>query len=337
VTPGGASLLACTILDALRGGFDQVAVVVRREIRDEVAQHLHAHLGSEAPLRWVLQPQPLGTAHALLLAARELGRPPALAMANGDDLYGPNALALLAAATRNLAADAASATPRAALVGYSMAGTLSPRGGVSRGWVEVESDGPGLPAPGPADPPPTADSPPVAGPPPTADPAATAPDEVSPPLPVRRVRECLEVRRTPPGIEGRPVTADGAVGDGVLLPEDAVASMNLWALDRRAVELVEERFRRWRRRGAAPNGGGEVDSEARAAEFSLAPVLNGALESGELSVTLDGMGEGWIGLTFPGDLAAVRAHLAALQPTGRYPHPLARGLPWREDGGCGGG
>lgn len=275
-------------------------MVVRAEIRDEVREHLRSHLGPGAPLRWVLQPEPLGTAHALLLAARELGGPDALALANGDDLYGPEAMTLLARATRRLASHTPQSPPRAALVGYAMADTLSDEGGVSRGWVETG-----------------------------------APSGRSEAIPVVRVREFLEVKRASKAMVGRPVTSAGEVGEWLELPADAVASMNLWALNGAALGLVEERFRRWRDRRLPTDAEDGVDAADRAAEFSLAPVLNAALEAGELSLTLEGLGRGWTGLTFPGDLAEVRSHMARLHARGRYPEPLARALVAPEDGGRG--
>jgi hypothetical protein len=302
-TPGGASLLACTALDALRGGFDRVAVVVREEIRRRVADHLHAHLGGRAPLRWIVQPDPLGTAHAVVVADATLGAPAALGVANGDDLYGPEALALLAGTARRLAARSTSEAARGALVGYRMAATLSHAGGVSRGWVETGAAG-------------------SAG----AD--------------VERVREYLEVHRTPGGLEGRPVTARGVAGPPAPLPDDAVASMNLWALDRGGLDLLAEGVAgpgtETGPGGAAgpvgDRGRDRVDPGVRAAELSLAPVLDAACRAGRLTLELAGVADGWIGLTFPEDLARVRAHLEAAHRAGRYPEPLARGVPGGEDG-----
>lgn len=296
VTPGGASLLACTVLDGLRAGFAEVAVVVRDEIAERVDAHLREHLGPDVPVRRVLQPEPLGTAHAVVLAAGALGNPVALGVANGDDLYGPAALDLLHRAARRLADDVG-AGGRGALVGYPMRTTLSDRGGVSRGWVRTAGD-----------------------------------DGER----VVSVEEYLEVRRAGEGMTGRRVAAGAGAGPPAPLPPDAVASMNLWALDRRAVALLAGRLRRWRgsaAAGAPAGGGGVPDAAARAAEFSLAPELDAARERGSLSLRLAGVADGWVGLTFPGDVEAVRRHLATPEMARRYPSPLARALPGAEDGG----
>lgn len=319
MTPGGASLLACTVLDALRGGFDEVAVVVRPEIRSTVQSHLAEHLGAGAPLSWIHQPEPLGTAHAVLVAWSQLGRPPSLAVANGDDLYGHEAMAELVDAAGRLAPlrDDAGCRPAAALVGYRMAATLSGEGGVSRGWVR------------------------------------TAPGE---PRRVVSVEEYLEVRRRGGELRGRRVTPEGSPEAPSPIAADAVASMNLWALNAGAVELLEEACRseygaeRAAAEGVAPDagwretagGGGSpgrgadgptVTSGARAAEFSLAPELDRALRRGRLEIDLAGVATGWIGLTFAGDLPAARDHMREQHAAGRYPEPLADGVPRREDGG----
>jgi hypothetical protein len=60
-------------------------------------------------------------------------------VANADDWYGPDAWAAMARALGNLPPDAAS--PTGVAVSYPVASTLSERGGVSRGWLQVDGDG----------------------------------------------------------------------------------------------------------------------------------------------------------------------------------------------------
>ena len=159
IGPSGASILAYTVADALIAGFGEVVMVIRDEVEPVIRAHISAHLGDRLPIRFVDQSEPLGTGHAVLMALRTMNQ--AAGVANGDDFYGRDALTALRASVQEMsveklsvqempvqkmsapamegAADAPVA--RASLIGYRMADTLSPHGGVSRGHVEVDEEG----------------------------------------------------------------------------------------------------------------------------------------------------------------------------------------------------
>ena len=144
--PAGETLPEYAIVDALRAGFGSIVVVTRPELAERLATRIGGALGEDLPIAWALQTleplpggrpapdgrtRPWGTGHALLAAAPHVTS--ALAVANADDWYGPEAYRALA--------EALSERPeRGALVGYRFGDTLSPEGGVSRGWVT--HDGP---------------------------------------------------------------------------------------------------------------------------------------------------------------------------------------------------
>lgn len=132
VGPGGASILAYSVADTLLAGFSEVVLVVRPEIEDTIRDHLDEHLGVGLPIRYVHQEQALGTAHAALVGLAGVDGPGAIA--NGDDAYGRDALATLRRSADNLR------ETEVALVAYPIAGTLSPHGGVSRGWVRADGE-----------------------------------------------------------------------------------------------------------------------------------------------------------------------------------------------------
>lgn len=145
VGPGGAWIMDYTIADALRHGFDHVVAVVRPEIRRQVEDHLTPRLGNRAALTLVDQDlqtalppgttvpprrsKPWGTAHAVLVAEEALPGP--FAVANADDVYGEPAI-------RGMAE---SLSDGPVLIGYPVGETLSPHGGVSRGFCRTDSDG----------------------------------------------------------------------------------------------------------------------------------------------------------------------------------------------------
>jgi len=144
VGPTEASILAYTVADALLAGFSEVVLVVRAEIEDTIRDHLMRHLGSELPIRFVHQLDPLGTAHATLLGLADIDGPAAIA--NGDDAYGRDALLQLrhsaewTASAPNEPKVGTSELVKCALVAYPILGTLSEHGGVSRGWVQTDGD-----------------------------------------------------------------------------------------------------------------------------------------------------------------------------------------------------
>ena len=145
VGPGGEALLDYAIHDARREGFGPVVLVTREEVEPDLRAHLgrfHGGLSLELArqlpddLPGVLTPpaardRPWGTGHAVL-AARNAVRGP-FAVCNADDFYGHGAWAALG---RHLAASS-----EAAVVGYPLAATLSPAGGVSRAVVVSGPDG----------------------------------------------------------------------------------------------------------------------------------------------------------------------------------------------------
>lgn len=147
VGPRGQAILDYTLLDAWRAGFKRFAVVIRPSMGTAFEAHL-----SRTPDRWQgrsdLDPTtialvdqagdpdrgPWGTGHAVL-SARGLVNGP-FAVANADDFYGRSSLERLAA---HLGEE--SGTDAWALVCYAIGRTLSPHGGVSRGFCVENPDG----------------------------------------------------------------------------------------------------------------------------------------------------------------------------------------------------
>jgi MobA-like NTP transferase domain len=145
VGPSGEALLDYGMFDAWRAGFERVVLVVRPEIDGLVRAHCAARWAGR-PIDFVYQElsqvppgasvpegrtKPWGTAHAALAAEHAVRGP--FAVANADDFYGAAAYTALAAHLRG-------GGECHALVGYRLADTLSPHGGVSRGICETRAD-----------------------------------------------------------------------------------------------------------------------------------------------------------------------------------------------------
>lgn len=143
-----------TAAAALASGFDDVVVIVRDEIRDEVEAHIRARWPGELPVRIVCQMALAGTAPAVLSAGEALRGP--FGVANADDLYGAASLATLArsigeatgggaASGRSAGRPAGSPLGGAApsqhvMVGYRLANTVLTDAAVTRGVCEVDGD-----------------------------------------------------------------------------------------------------------------------------------------------------------------------------------------------------
>lgn len=137
VGPAGESLFDFAVFDAHRAGFERVVFVVSDASRPLVEAHVEAGLGRHVEAAFVVQDaggraKPWGTGHAVLTACPELGRP--FAVVNADDFYGRRSYEALASAL-------AQPGDEHLLVGFRLADTLTPNGGVSRGVCEVDADG----------------------------------------------------------------------------------------------------------------------------------------------------------------------------------------------------
>ncbi|HWW52984.1 MAG TPA: hypothetical protein VNY84_04415, partial [Acidimicrobiales bacterium] len=151
VGPRGEAILDYSARDARAAGFGPIVLVVRADIEASLSEHVRAswpaavadevHYTAQDREAWSRKAakagrsKPLGTAHAVVAAATDarLDRP--FAVVNADDVYGPEAFALLhAGLTINKAADGL-------LVAYEAAKTVLGPGPVSRALCDVDRDG----------------------------------------------------------------------------------------------------------------------------------------------------------------------------------------------------
>lgn len=142
VGPGGEVILDYTIADARRAGFEELVLVIRRDIEELVGAHLRTIHGPRLAYRTVFQDElgpirakPWGTGHAVLAAAPAVDVP--FAVVNADDFYGRRPFERLAARLR----DTGTPGNRHLLMAYELARTLSPSGSVSRGVCDAGADG----------------------------------------------------------------------------------------------------------------------------------------------------------------------------------------------------
>lgn len=146
--PAGESIMDYNVFDAVAAGFSKVVFVVRPEIEAQVREHVEPMVDGAVRTEYVHQGlgdvppdlpappdrrKPWGTGHAVLCASSRVRGP--FAVCNADDLYGADAFRQMFV---HLSAD----PPRseAAVVGYTLADTLSGSGGVARGVCVLGRD-----------------------------------------------------------------------------------------------------------------------------------------------------------------------------------------------------
>ena len=92
----GEAVIDLIASDALAAGFTRLVVVVNPTTGDEVRAHVRAAWPTSWPVEFVVQERALGTVSATCAALDALGPDDPFAVANADDLYGREALRLLA-------------------------------------------------------------------------------------------------------------------------------------------------------------------------------------------------------------------------------------------------
>ncbi len=151
VGPGGGAILDYTVYDAQRAGFGHLVLVVSDESEDPLRQAAAARFGAHLPVSYVRQRlddlpagltvppdrrKPWGTGQALLAARDVVDRP--FAVVNADDFYGAEALETMGRFLRGGTGDG---SPVYAMVGYSLADTMTDCGTVSRAVCGCDGDG----------------------------------------------------------------------------------------------------------------------------------------------------------------------------------------------------
>lgn len=144
----GEFVLDYSIFDAARAGFDQVVLVIRRDLEEPLREHFSA-LSRKIDIRYVVQDmddlpsgfecpaerkKPWGTGHAIRAARNVIDVP--FAAINADDFYGMRSFKVLADFLTGDCNDCLHA-----MVGFKLSNTLSENGTVSRGVASVDGDG----------------------------------------------------------------------------------------------------------------------------------------------------------------------------------------------------
>lgn len=149
MTPHGEFMIDFSVYDALRAGYKKVVFVIKKEnyelFRSTIGKRIesvidvaYAFQGMDIPAGTVSLPperiKPLGTAHALLCARKDISEK--FSVINADDYYGPEAY--------RLAAEYMSKKEEYGhfcMVGYVLKNTLTEHGTVARGICAADENG----------------------------------------------------------------------------------------------------------------------------------------------------------------------------------------------------
>jgi len=202
--PGGESIVAFSVFDAIRAGFGKVVFVIRKDIeadfREKVGSKVEPFIQTEyafqemdTALEWLAEKpertKPWGTAHAILSAKAHINGP--FVAINADDFYGAEAFQQIGDFLRN------DCTPALyGMVAYQLGNTLSENGTVARGVCTVSAAGY-----------------------------------------LTDVTERLNIERLPQGI----CFPDN--GAPHFVPDDTPVSMNFWAMHPAVMPEIEHQFR----------------------------------------------------------------------------------------------
>jgi MobA-like NTP transferase domain len=133
VGPSGEAIMDYTAADALAAGFDQVLLVVRDDVRDELLEHIGKHWPPELRVTPVTQGPIDGTAQAVASTGWLING--SFGVVNADDVYGQAALKTLAMEVSNLGPD------EHVIVGYRLEDTIITDAPVTRGVCMTTPDG----------------------------------------------------------------------------------------------------------------------------------------------------------------------------------------------------
>ena len=127
-----------------------------------------------------------------------------------------------------------------------------------------------------------------------------------------RLEDAAETRRGTESATARPaVVGRTSASTPIRVDADSPASVGLWGFSPEILPLLEERFRAF-----------QTASPGADDEFYLSETVSDLAAAGRTHCGLLRAGEGWMGLTFPGDRERVATSLRRLTETGAYPPDL---------------
>jgi hypothetical protein len=130
VGPNGEAVIDLLAGDALRAGFSRLVLVVNPDTGGRIESHVTSTWPRSVDVAFCVQERPIGTVDAVFVARAEVDAGVSFGIANADDLYGVNALAVLGGHVGSSGTNA--------LVGFRLDRALVGDLPVTRGVCEVD-------------------------------------------------------------------------------------------------------------------------------------------------------------------------------------------------------
>ena len=105
-------------------------------------------------------------------------------------------------------------------------------------------------------------------------------------------------------------TANGAEADGVAVAVDSLVSMNMWGLTPDFLDVLEQGFKEFFKT--------EVEENPLKAEYLIPIFIGELLSEGKMSVKVLKTNDTWYGMTYHGDVAAVKDSFRKMLENGVY-------------------
>ncbi len=269
--PGGATLMDYSVFDAQRAGFARVVFVIRPDMAAWGAERTARETGLPATVVFQ-RPDDLPTGFSLPPGRQKPWGTAHAVRAAREVIHGPFAV---------LNADDFYGRPAFAAAARFLAGG---RGGHDHGLIGYRLDGTLSEAGG----------------------VSRALLEAGPDGTLASVGEILDLRADYGGM-----VRGERQGMAILVPGEALVSMNFWLFSPGIFETIEEDL-------AAFLGGNHGPRD----ECYIPEVVQRAISAGRAQVSVLTPGSRWCGVTYPEDVPGVRARLAELTAAGEYPQEL---------------
>jgi len=269
--PKGQSLMAYSAYDAIKVGYKRLIFILREEMVEEFMESLGEKLKKKIEVGIIIQDsdilpkgtvipkerkKPLGTGHALYCVKDAVKGP--FVILNADDLYGRNVLKDL---FHGLLMDEAMVIP-----GYPVKNTLSEKGKVSRGIIDVDEKGY-----------------------------------------LRSIKEREKIWEE----EGKVYFEDQE--EKVKISEDSLVSMNIWGMQKEALEGLDDIFRGFLE---------DTKKDLLKEEFYLPEAMDALRKRNGIDLKIIEVKDRWMGMTYAEDAREIKFMLKEMVEEGIYPESL---------------
>ncbi len=268
--PNGEIIMDYSIAAALKAGFDEVVIIIRKEIEKDFREIIGNRLEKKVKCRYAFQEldmlpdgfkvpegrkKPYGTAHAIYCARDVIDSP--FIVINADDYYGEEGFKKI---HEHLVTHASAQTGqcpacdhrlRMSMAGYIIGNTLSENGTVTRGLCKQDENGF-----------------------------------------LTDVIETYEISKKP---DGR-ITGEDDNKKEVVIEPDSLVSMNMFGLPLEFIAGLEVRFVDFLKK----------NNDNIKAEFLLPTVVNDLIKEGQGTVHVLPVNDKWYGVTYASDKEYVR-------------------------------